>query len=249
VVEPEAPVLDLLRQIEQLQQNPEQNLPQLARLFEQLGQVYAGRDQSAKNRQFAIQVYQRAIQLQRQLGHQAELADSLKKLGDLYFELRDNVQQASKAYDEALRLFREVGDRLGEANTLTAIGDVLQFLDQRQAALSRYDEALRLFREVGSRLGEANALLGLGSLRENPAEALAYFLETQQISTEIGDQYSQDRNLLWYVIPAQQQLGDLEGAQHSLDTAAALGDAIGLESFRQRAEQLRTEMEQPPGTP
>lgn len=209
MVEPEAPVLDLLRQIEQLQQNPEQNLPQLARLFEQLGQVYAGRDQSAKNRQFAIQVYQRAIQLQRQLGHQAELADSLKKLGDLYFELRDNVQQASKAYDEALRLFRE----------------------------------------VGSRLGEANALLGLGSLRENPAEALAYFLETQQISTEIGDQYSQDRNLLWYVIPAQQQLGDLEGAQHSLDTAAALGDAIGLESFRQRAEQLRTEMEQPPGTP
>jgi tetratricopeptide (TPR) repeat protein len=146
-------------------------------------------------------------------------------------------------YDEALQLFRQVGDRLGQAHTLKAIGDVLQFLDQRQEALSRYDEALQLFRQVGDRLGQAHTLLGVGSSQENPAEALAYFLQAQEIYTAIGDRYSQGRNLLMYIVPAQQQLGNWEAAQHALDTAAALGDTIGFERFRQHAEELRRAIE------
>ncbi|MGI0485117.1 hypothetical protein ACN4EK_06745, partial [Pantanalinema rosaneae CENA516] len=109
---------NLLHQIEALEQQPDADRSQLADLFEQLGEAYARRVKSGKDRQFAIQAFKRAIQLQIDLGQQADLANSWYQLGNLYFELKDNVKQAADAYNEALGLYRDVGDRLGEANTL-----------------------------------------------------------------------------------------------------------------------------------
>jgi hypothetical protein len=82
---------NLLTRIEQIEQQQGRNAPRLAELYEQLGQVYAQRFHSGSNRQFAIQAYRRSIQLQRRLGSKAKLAESLTRLGDLYFELKDNV--------------------------------------------------------------------------------------------------------------------------------------------------------------
>jgi tetratricopeptide (TPR) repeat protein len=125
----------LLQQIEALeQQPPDRVLEQLTDLYQQLGELYAKRFESEQNRQFAIQVYKRVIQLQTQLGQQEPLAKNWERLGDLYFERRHDAQQAAIAYNEALGLYRQVGDRLGEANTLKAIADVQQFLDQLQEA-------------------------------------------------------------------------------------------------------------------
>ncbi len=156
IAELDGALLQLLQRIEQLEQAPEPDLLQLATLFEQLGVVYASRGQSVSNHQFAIQAYQRAIHLQRQLGHQAELADSLTKLGDLYFELKDDLQPAVKAYEEALQIYRQQGDRLGVAHSLKAMGDVRQLLNQRGDALSHYQQALQIYRRQGDRLEAAH---------------------------------------------------------------------------------------------
>jgi tetratricopeptide (TPR) repeat protein len=120
---------------------------------------------------------------------------------------------------------------------------VQQFLKQSREALSRYDEALRIYRDVGDRLGEANTLLGLGSLQDGPEPAMEYFSAAQELFVQIGDRYSQGQNLLMYIAPAQWQLENRNGAMQSLDEAAAIGDAIGFEPFRQYAEQLRQELE------
>jgi tetratricopeptide (TPR) repeat protein len=129
------------------------------------------------------------------------------------------------------------------ADALKAIGDEQQFLNQSREALSRYDEALRIYRDVGDRLGEANTLLGLGSLQDGPEPAMEYFSAAQELFVQIGDRYSQGQNLLMYIAPAQWQLENRNGAMQSLDEAAAIGDAIGFEPFRQYAEQLRQELE------
>ncbi|MFM7526971.1 MAG: tetratricopeptide repeat protein [Nodosilinea sp.] len=192
----EPQLADLLALIEQIEQQQGRDAPPLADLYDQLGEFYRQRTLSGPNRQFAIQAYQRAIQLQRQLGVTAELAESLERLGNLYCELKDDVTQALPAYQEAIGLFREVGDRLGEANTLLEIGNVLQFLKRSNEALSHYEQAIGLYREVGARLGEANVLQGLGRLQE-PQAGLDYLQQAQAIYTQIGDQYSQSRNLLF----------------------------------------------------
>ncbi|WP_416673735.1 tetratricopeptide repeat protein [Egbenema bharatensis] len=225
---------NLLTRIEAMEQQQGRDAPQLAELYEQLGQVYAQRFHSSSNRQFAIQAYRRSIQLQRRLGSKAELAESLKRLGDLYFELQDNVNQAAEAYQEALDLYREVGDRIGEANTLQAISDVLQFLKRSNEALSNYEQAIGLYREVGDRIGEANVLQEFGKLQEDRSAGLDYLQQAQTIYQQTGDQYSQSRNLL-FMADCYVQLQQTDAAIEALQQAAELASRIGFEPLQQYA--------------
>ncbi|TVP66842.1 MAG: tetratricopeptide repeat protein [Leptolyngbya sp. LCM1.Bin17] len=140
--------------------------------------------------------------------------------------------KALENYEQAIGLFRDVGSRLGEANTLKAIGDVLQFLDRRDEALENYEQAIGLFRDVGDRLGEANTLLGLGDLLSNREEALELYWAAQQLYGQIGNQYSQARNLRWFIAEAQVTLGQLSAAQSNLQDAAEMFNRIGLDNYR-----------------
>ncbi|NJL47434.1 MAG: hypothetical protein HC929_07995 [Leptolyngbyaceae cyanobacterium SM2_5_2] len=106
-----------------------------------------------------------------------------------------------------------------------------------------------IYREVGARLGEANTLLGLGSLQDEPQEAMAYFLEAQEIFRTIGNRYSQGRSLLVFIVQAQAQLGDIEGVQRSLQEATTIGEEIGLELLGQVAQQIRDQLGLDPAAP
>ncbi len=227
-IEP-AELQDLLQQIEDLEKQPEANPAQLASLFEKLGELYANRVKSGKDRQFAIQAYKRAIQLQTQLGKPAELARSWERLGDLYFELRDDVGLATEAYNQALQLYREVGDRLGEANTLRAIGDVLQFLNQSREALQRYDAALALYRDVGDRLGEAYTLQAIGDVLQfldQRSEALQRYDAALALYREVGSRLG-EANTLRAIGDVLQFLKQSREALQRYDAALALFREVG----------------------
>jgi tetratricopeptide (TPR) repeat protein len=236
-------LINLFERIEALEKQPSPDEAELAALFAEIGRAYQDTDKNSQSRQFSIQFFQRASWLYRQLQHKPQLAYVLEQLGDLYFELKDDIKAALTCYDEALGLYRQVGARLGEANTLKAIGDVLQFLDERQIALERYDEALGLYRQVGARLGEANTLKAIGDVLENdPDQSMHYFEEAQKIYKQIGDQYSQARNLLESIAPLQLQEEDFAGAQESLRDAEAIAEVIDYEPFRQKIAKLQAQL-------
>ncbi len=92
------------------------------------------------------------------------MASSWENLGNLYFEIRDNVKSADNCYRKSLEIYQEIGDKNGEANTLQAIGDVLQFLKRSDEALSRYEQALSFYREIGDRLMDNNSKFVVGNL-------------------------------------------------------------------------------------
>jgi tetratricopeptide (TPR) repeat protein len=186
--------------------------------------------------------YEEALGLFRQVGSRLGEANTLKAIADVQ-QFLDQRQEAWRNYEEALGLYRQVGSRIGEANTLKAIADVQQFLKQSQEALRNYEEALGLFRQVGDRLGEANVFCELGGLESDPQQAMNHFRKAQDIYIQIGDQYSQGRNLLWYIIPLQRQQEDSEGVKRSLDLAMAIAEAINYEPFRQRANKIRAEID------
>ncbi|KAB8318123.1 tetratricopeptide repeat protein, partial [Tolypothrix campylonemoides VB511288] len=128
------PLEEILRLIEEIEAQGKES-PILATLYDSLAQAYQQRYDSPQEREMAIEAYEKAIALQTKLELKADLADSLKKLGNLYFELQNEVKRANDCYQQALEIYRDIGDRLGEANTLQAIGDVLQFLKRSSEAL------------------------------------------------------------------------------------------------------------------
>ena len=182
----------------------------------------------------ALENYEQAIGLFRDVGDRLGEANTLKAIGDV-LQFLDRRDEALENYEQAIGLFRDVGSRLGEANTLKAIGDVLQFLKRNDEALENYEQAIGLFRDVGDRLGEANTLLGLGDLRDHKEEALELYWAAQQLYDQIGHQYSQARNLRWFIAEAQAALGQVSAAQSSLQVAAEMFNRIGLDNYRDEA--------------
>ncbi|MGI2909066.1 tetratricopeptide repeat protein, partial [Tolypothrix sp. VBCCA 56010] len=192
------PLEEILRLISQIEAEGKE-APLLATLYDSLAKAYQQRDRSSQDRKLAIQAYENAIALQKKLELKADLASSLKNLGNLYFELKDDVTQAEDCYQQALEFYREIGARLGEANTLKAIGDVLQFLKRSDEALSRYEAALQFYRETGSRLGEANTLIAIGDVLQfldRRDEALSRYEAALQFYREIGDRLGEANTLI-----------------------------------------------------
>ena len=174
-------------------------------------------------------------------------ANTLIAIGDV-LQFLDRRTEALTNYEQAIGIYREVGDRLGEANTLKAIGDVLQFLDRRTEALTNYEQAIGIYREVGDRLGEANVLQALGKLQEDPQAGLGYLQQAQDIYEQIGDQYSQSRNLL-FVSDCYLQLQNTDAAIEVLQQSATLASAINFEPLQQYALDRITTLQQPVPAP
>ena len=278
------PLEEILRLIEQIEAE-EKEAPLLATLYDSLARAYQQRYDSYQERQLAIKAYEKAITLQRKLGLQADLASSLKNLGDLYFELKDEVKRADDCYQQALEFYREVGARLGEANTLIAIGDVLQFLKRSSEALNHYSQALEFYREVGARLGEANTLIAIGDvlqflkrssealnhysqalefyrevgarlgeanvlqelskLQQNHTSALEYLQQAQNLYTQIGDIYSQSRNLR-FIAELHLIMEQPEAAIDAFKQSAELASAINFVSFQEYAQSKISEINSNP---
>ncbi|WP_233153765.1 tetratricopeptide repeat protein [Scytonema sp. HK-05] len=154
--------------------------------------------------------------------------------------------EALERYEQALAFYRDIGARLGEANTLQAIGDVLQFLGRSPEALERYEQALAFYRETGSRLGEANVLQEFGKLQDDPVQGLEYLQQAQNLYLEIGDIYSQSRNLLYFIADTQLNMGQRDAAVDSLHQAAELATAINYEPFLEYAQSKIAEIDSTP---
>jgi tetratricopeptide (TPR) repeat protein len=318
------PLEEILRLIKEIEAEGKE-APLLATLYDSLASSYQQRDRSSQDRKFAIEAYKKAIALQKKFELKADLASSWEKLGNLYFELKDDVTQAEDCYRQALEFYRDIGARLGEANTLKAIGDVLQFLDRRDEALSRYEAALQFYRDIGARLGEANTLKAIGDvlqflkrrdealsryeaalqfyrdigdrlgeantlkaigdvlqflkrsdealsryeaalqfyrdigdrlgeanilqefgkLQDNPQQALEYLHQAQNLYIQIGDIYSQSRNLLYFIANAQLNMGESNAAIISLTEAATLAAKINYTPFQERAQARIAEINTP----
>src|SRR5262249_33169034 len=111
----------------------------------------------------AIEKYQEALQLFRDIGDHREEATTLNDIGLVYDSLGER-QKALDHYNEALQIRRAVGDRQGEAATLHNIGTVYISMGENQKALDHYNQALPLRRAAADRQGEAATLDNIGSV-------------------------------------------------------------------------------------
>ena len=184
------PLEEILQLIEQIEAQTKE-APLLATLYESLAEAYEQRYHSQQERQLAIKAYEKAIALQTKLGVKADLARSLKKLGNLYFEFQDEVKLAHDCYQQALLIYQEISDRLGETNTLQDIGNVLQFLDQRDESSDPYvmldEETYNVIESIAKKLNiSSDEVLALAIERLRVAQATTDKLERQLIEILTG---------------------------------------------------------------
>ena len=141
--------------------------------------------------------YTRALDLQRQHGDDAAVANALYNLAmadiiDAKPSESPIGPDALRYIDEALELYRRLGDRNGEANAMWAAMDAHIFELDAEGARELGRQCLAIFAEVGDRVMEAwtHYMLGLNeNLSGMPAaaaaelrQALEYFVETEDRS-------------------------------------------------------------------
>ncbi len=126
-------------------------LDRLGNAYTELGQV-----------ERAIEHYEQALVIQREIGDRGGEGSVLGDLGNAYTEL-GQVECAIEHHEQALVIARAMGDRRGEGATLGNLGLAYAELGQVERAIEHYDKALVIHREIGDRRGEGTVLGSLGS--------------------------------------------------------------------------------------
>jgi CHAT domain-containing protein/tetratricopeptide (TPR) repeat protein len=132
--------------------------------------------------QGAIDKFNQALTLYRQIGDQAGEGKMLYNLG-LAYSSKGEHQQALDYFNQALPILRAAASQNTEVkllvtNTLVNIGLVYKELGEPQRTLEYYQQALPLLRAEGNHYREGLILQGIGSIYQSIKEyrqALAYF--------------------------------------------------------------------------
>ncbi len=170
----------------------------------------------------ALQSFQKALEIHRDLGDRKGEARCLNGVGALLKDL-GRLPEARESLEQALVLRRQVGDRLGELVTLTTLGPVYQGLGQPEAAEEVLSSAVLLSRHLPYRSRAGQALFNLGAIQEAQGRlgpAWDSFSQALAIATEVQDM-AEEIKCLNALASLSRSLGRLrEGIRHATASLA-----------------------------
>ncbi len=233
------PLADLKELIARTEQFQGKEAPLLATLYDRLGRVYRHRlvrgeaEDAQQEQQLAIQAFEQAIALQRQLGTDASLIYSLKRLGDVYFYFKDDFEQASTLYNQALELAKTFKDGTSEADLFKVIGDIELFLEHPNAALEAYEKAVQFYHEMGDKLSEVNLLKIIGDvlLSDRHIKDWEHYEHILQRYREIGGQPLEEIGNVLQSLASRRSYRSLDTTVLTLDNPALQSDLARLDSL------------------
>ena len=183
----------------------------------------------------ALQSWQQALKLYRELKDRSGEGNALDNLGTAYASLGD-YPKAIEYQQQSLAIFRNLKDRSGEGVSLNNLGNVYNSLGDYSKAIEYHQQSLAIKREIKDRLGEGQSLGNLGSVYYqlgDYAKAIEYYQQSLAIARELKDQ-SDEAGLLNNLGVIYESLGDypkaIEYNQQSLAIAQELRDRLGEEN-------------------
>ncbi|CCI31826.1 tetratricopeptide repeat protein [Microcystis sp. T1-4] len=186
---------DLLELIEQIEVNKGKKEPRLASLYASLAKIYNLRllnlplSDYRQEQQLAIEYYQKAIDLQKELNLELDLVASLDSLAGIYYFLGE-YQKAIEFYQQSLAIFQKIGDRWGEAKSYNNLGNAYRFRGEYQKAIEFYQQSLAIFQEIDDIRGVAYCYNNLGNIYNSLGEyqkAIEFHQQSLAIKREISD--------------------------------------------------------------
>jgi len=145
----------------------------------------------------ALQSWQQALTIYREIKDHKGEAASLGSLGLAYSNLGDYAQ-AIEYHQQSLAIFREIKDRLGEGSSLGNLGIVYRNLGNYAQAIKYQQQHLAIAQEIKDRRGEGNSLGNLGLAYSNLGDygqAIKYYQQSLAIAREIKDLRSEGMSL------------------------------------------------------
>jgi CHAT domain-containing protein/Tfp pilus assembly protein PilF len=137
----------------------------------------------------ALQSWEQALAIYREVGYRQGEGGSLCNLGLAYYSL-GQYERAIAFYEKSLEILREIGHREWEANSLGGLANAYLYLGQYQRAIEFYEQHLELSREIGNHQGEAASLGNLGIVYKSLGlyyRAIEFHEQYLKISREIGN--------------------------------------------------------------
>ena len=196
-----------------------------ADILRKLGILYRSLGEALR----AIEFYQQALEIARQIGDRHGEGAILGSLGIACKDLGD-MKRAIEFYQQALEIARQVGDRRAESAWLGHQGLAYWNLSKVQRAINLYEQALEITREIGDRRGEGAWLgnLGIAHARRGEAQrAIEFYQQALDIARQIDDRRSVGVHLR-DLGQAYAILGDLQRAielnEQALDIAHEIGN-------------------------
>lgn len=199
--------------------------------------------------QRAVEQYQAARAIWRELGDTEHEATTVAHTGDVY---RDwgFPEQANRYYRDALNLYPQT-DKAGRGATLNNLGLTWFFLNNRKKCIDSLNESLTIFRELQDRRGEALALVNLGAaytlLANDPLKAIGLLQEAITKLDILNDKTSEAAALdkigvAWHNMGKSEMAG--LSFQHAIELYQSAGDAQGEAAVRKHMRILSEEQTQ-----
>jgi tetratricopeptide (TPR) repeat protein len=253
---------ELTEQALEIVQERDQNLVLLA--LTHLGTMYQATGQPS----LALQFYEQALPISREVGNRDSEATVLTSLGSVYQAI-GQPNHTLQFYEQVLPIMRETENRSGEATILNNLAEVYRAIGQPSRALQFYEQSLPISREVGNRSIEATTLNNLAEAYRTIGQvnyALQFYEQALSIRGEIGDRSGEaatlnnlgllynalgqtSRALQFYeqALPISREVEDRSGEATILSNLAAVYDFIGQPNraleFYEQALPIRREVE------
>jgi CHAT domain-containing protein/Flp pilus assembly protein TadD len=145
----------------------------------------------------ALQSWQQALQIYREIKDRQGEGQSLGNLGLAYLSLGD-YPKAIDFQQQRLKIAREIKDRNGESSALGNLGAAYLLLGDYPKAIDFQQQALTILREIKDRNGEGEELGNLGNayygLGDYP-KAIDYQQQSLKIAREIKDRNGEGQSL------------------------------------------------------
>jgi len=135
------------------------NLPSLAAVLTQIGELYASLPDFS-DRQMAVSYFKQAANIHQQMQASIPQAEALTRLGEVHYWV-DDYEQASSAYTKAIELFHANKQPEAEAACRKKLGDVNLQLTEINAAEQEYTRALEGYRAKENLAGMATCYRSL----------------------------------------------------------------------------------------
>lgn len=199
-------------------------LPKLLRSITKY--FHSRKTQILKDTNKALEMYNEAATIYREIGDKLGEAHTLKEIGDVLQFLQRGME-ALENYEAAIAIYREIGAQRVEANTLRELFNVLQFLKRDTEALEKYGMAMPIYKEVGAQLGEANTLKVIGDALQvlnRRTEALEKYKAAMAIYREINARWGEANTLQAIGILEEDPVIGLAKSQEALSLYIEIGD-------------------------
>jgi two-component system cell cycle response regulator len=138
----------------------------------------------------AVQLFNEALAIQRGLGDNREIANSLNNIGFVYSTDLADYSRALAQHLEALKLREALGDSAAISLSLNNIGIVYGRLRQYSYATTYFERALAMRRALGNQARVAGTLSNLGDMQlesGNPKRALVAYREALDLRVASKD--------------------------------------------------------------